>query len=65
MMVESPCIGVCKLAENESICAGCHRTLSEIAAWFRLTETEKLRVIAAARERKTAAGQRLLTDEHG
>jgi uncharacterized protein len=49
----SPCIGVCRLAENQAVCAGCHRTLSEITAWYRFTETEKLRVLTAIRERKT------------
>jgi predicted Fe-S protein YdhL (DUF1289 family) len=52
MTAESPCIGVCQLAEHEAVCAGCHRTLSEIAAWLRLTETEKFRVLAAIRERR-------------
>ena len=52
LMHPSPCIGVCQLAEHESVCAGCHRTLSEIAAWHRLTETEKFRVLDAIRERR-------------
>ena len=29
--VASPCIGVCRL--NDDVCAGCHRTLDEIAEW--------------------------------
>jgi predicted Fe-S protein YdhL (DUF1289 family) len=63
MNVESPCIGVCQLAENQAVCVGCHRTLSEISAWHRLTDTEKFRVLTSVRERqavqkvKTAAAQ--------
>jgi uncharacterized protein len=53
MTADSPCIGVCELAENQAVCAGCHRTLSEIAAWPRLTEPEKIQVLAAIRERQT------------
>ena len=50
----SPCIGVCRLAEDEPVCAGCHRTMGEITNWFRLTEAEKYRVLAAIRERQLA-----------
>jgi predicted Fe-S protein YdhL (DUF1289 family) len=53
MIVESPCIGRCRLAENEAVCAGCHRTLSEITSWHRLADAEKLRVLTAVRERKS------------
>jgi hypothetical protein len=54
MTVESPCIGVCKLAETEAVCIGCHRKLSEIAAWSRLDDMEKARVLEAVRERQAA-----------
>jgi hypothetical protein len=50
--IESPCVGVCRLAESEAVCAGCHRTLSEISAWHRLTDTEKIRVLTVVRERQ-------------
>jgi len=42
------------LAEDEPVCAGCHRTMGEITNWFRLTEAEKYRVLAAIRERQLA-----------
>jgi len=54
MTTESPCIGVCQLAEGEAVCVGCHRTMSEIASWHRFTEAEKLLVLTAIRERQTA-----------
>src|SRR5688572_24091823 len=34
----SPCIGVCKLAEQTGLCLGCARTGMEIAAWSSLDE---------------------------
>jgi len=54
MSVESPCIGVCQLEEEADVCAGCHRTLAEIAAWSRSDDTEKLLVLTAVRERQAA-----------
>jgi uncharacterized protein len=52
MDVASPCIGVCRMAEKTGVCAGCHRTLAEIAAWSGLSEMEKIGVLAAVRQRK-------------
>ncbi|MEM8797899.1 MAG: DUF1289 domain-containing protein [Pseudomonadota bacterium] len=34
--VVSPCIQVCVLEQESSICIGCGRTLDEIAQWSRL-----------------------------
>jgi len=39
----SPCIGVCQMANG--LCLGCHRTLAEIAAWGRLSEGERRRIM--------------------
>ncbi len=38
--VDSPCIGVCSLADGET-CAGCHRTRAEIKAWRGMTDDQK------------------------
>jgi predicted Fe-S protein YdhL (DUF1289 family) len=40
------------MAEKTGVCAGCHRTLAEIAAWSGLSEMEKIGVLAAVRQRK-------------
>ena len=53
MTIASPCIDVCQMSEDRTVCIGCYRSLSEIANWSRLTDTEKIRVIAAAQERRT------------
>jgi len=55
MTIESPCIDVCQMSEDKTVCIGCHRSLSEIANWRHLTDTEKIRVIAAAQARRAAS----------
>jgi predicted Fe-S protein YdhL (DUF1289 family) len=44
VVVESPCINVCKI-END-VCIGCGRTLEEIAHWSEMTDEEKEQVNA-------------------
>ena len=36
--VPSPCISVCRMDAGTGLCAGCFRTLEEIAAWSRMDE---------------------------
>jgi hypothetical protein len=47
--IASPCINVCRI-EGE-ICAGCARTLDEIARWRQMPTAEKRQVLAAVAER--------------
>jgi len=42
-MIDSPCIGVCRL-ENEK-CVGCGRTKSEIADWWDMTDNQKQQIL--------------------
>jgi len=44
--IESPCVGVCTVDPIKRRCHGCLRTLDEIAAWTRLTPTERMRIMA-------------------
>ena len=39
--VPSPCISVCTIDVASGYCAGCLRTVDEIAAWASLTDREK------------------------
>ncbi len=55
MTIKSPCIDVCRMSEDRTVCSGCHRSLSEIANWRSLTDAEKLHVIAAAQERRVTS----------
>jgi hypothetical protein len=42
-MISSPCIKVCVIASG--ICAGCGRTLDEIARWSTMSEAQRLDIM--------------------
>jgi hypothetical protein len=42
--VLSPCIGVCEM-RDDGLCAGCLRTLDEIARWGTMGDAERLRLM--------------------
>lgn len=50
----SPCVAVCRMDDASGLCAGCLRTLDEIAAWGVLEEDERRAVWGALRERALA-----------
>jgi predicted Fe-S protein YdhL (DUF1289 family) len=50
--ITSPCIDVCQIDANTGFCAGCHRTLDEIADWSILNDSQKLAVLRALPARK-------------
>ncbi len=43
----SPCIKLCAIDPHTRLCAGCGRTLSEIAAWASYSEAERRRIMGA------------------
>ena len=47
----SPCIRVCILDPATGLCEGCGRTREEIGTWYRLTEEDRLRIMAELPER--------------
>ncbi|MGY8905026.1 MAG: DUF1289 domain-containing protein [Burkholderiales bacterium] len=49
--VPSPCLSVCRMDASSSLCAGCFRTIEEIAAWSRLDEVGKRHVWALIAQR--------------
>ena len=49
-MVTSPCINVCKM--EGGLCAGCFRTIDEIARWANADDDDKRLILAAATQRK-------------
>ena len=53
--VASPCVDVCRMDEATGFCAGCLRTLDEIACWSGYTREEKLAVRARLQERRRPA----------
>ena len=50
--VRSPCISVCRIEENTGYCAGCYRTIDEIAEWGTMTDDRKSDVWEALRRRR-------------
>ena len=49
--VYSPCLGACVLNDDE-MCVGCFRLLSEIQWWSTFDQNERKRVVEACDERK-------------
>jgi predicted Fe-S protein YdhL (DUF1289 family) len=52
----SPCISVCVIDPPTGLCAGCYRTLEEIASWIDLDAEERVRLLAALPERRARHG---------
>ncbi len=51
--VASPCINVCKM--NADLCAGCFRTLDEIARWANVGDDERRLILVAVAQRRGRA----------
>ncbi|HVE49967.1 MAG TPA: DUF1289 domain-containing protein [Casimicrobiaceae bacterium] len=50
--VASPCTSVCAMDPASGFCAGCFRTLDEIAAWGALSDVEKRAVLSQLPQRR-------------
>ena len=48
----SPCINICQMDAATGWCAGCLRTLDEIAGWSALDESRRRGVLAALPQRR-------------
>lgn len=53
----SPCIGVCAIDEASGLCAGCWRTLGEIAAWGQASAEAREQVWQRIALRRAATGE--------
>jgi predicted Fe-S protein YdhL (DUF1289 family) len=53
-MVESPCVEVCRMDPAKDVCAGCWRTLDEIARWRDMNDAEREVVLFAIAGRRRA-----------
>lgn len=51
-MVPSPCINVCKMDADTGLCAGCFRTLDEIAAWSSAGDETRLDILDKVAQRR-------------
>jgi len=48
----SPCTGVCRLDPATGLCAGCRRTVEEIAEWLDKSGEEKRAILERVMARK-------------
>lgn len=49
--VSSPCVRLCVIDPASKLCEGCGRTLQEIADWSRLSEAQRLAIMATLEAR--------------
>lgn len=50
--VASPCVNVCRIDDDTGLCAGCLRTLDEIALWSQLDDAMRQDVLDAIAARR-------------
>ena len=54
--VRSPCMSICVIDRRTGLCAGCYRTLDEIAGWIDLATDERRAVMARIALRRKMLG---------
>jgi predicted Fe-S protein YdhL (DUF1289 family) len=55
-VVASPCISVCVIDGPSGLCAGCYRTLDEIAAWIDLSPLARRAILDELPRRRSKHG---------
>ena len=53
MSILSPCVNVCRMNADNTLCVGCYRTLDEIAQWSRASDDTKAAILAAVERRRS------------
>lgn len=51
MLVESPCVACCRL-DNEKVCVGCYRHITEIVDWNKRSDDENNAILQKVASRK-------------
>ena len=51
--IKTPCVKLCIVDGESGLCMGCYRKLSEVAAWGRLTDTEREAIMAVLPDRRS------------
>jgi len=49
--IETPCIGVCTIDDNNGLCMGCYRSLEEIQNWWDMTDEQRTQVTEQLQQR--------------
>lgn len=50
--METPCVDICVMDQETGLCAGCNRTLAEIAAWASFDPETRRRIMAELPQRR-------------
>jgi Predicted Fe-S protein len=56
--LDSPCVKVCVIHPRAGICAGCFRTLDEIAEWSAMSPESRAEILAQLPDRATLLKKR-------
>jgi uncharacterized protein len=59
--MQSPCVNICVMDAGTDLCAGCGRSIKEIAGWVAMTDRERRRImrdLPARRRRARPAAER-------
>ncbi len=60
--VASPCVKLCKIDAENSLCIGCYRTLDEISVWSRASAPQKLQILQVLELRRDERDRQLFED---
>lgn len=64
--MDSPCVDICTMDPVTGLCAGCARTLTEIATWSQMGDLERRRIMAELPARRTdMASARIVATSKG
>ncbi|CAN5779530.1 hypothetical protein BH11PSE1_BH11PSE1_28390 [soil metagenome] len=51
--IKTPCIKVCVIDGQTGLCMGCYRELTEVAAWQKLSDEDRARIMAELPSRRS------------
>ncbi len=60
--MQTPCVKICVYDAARGLCAGCGRTLEEIAQWADLSEAQRRAIMAELPRRLASSGEHSVDD---